>query len=144
MLSSRELIRYYVLSVDPILTEHRPSSRMKRVLTRAAPTDDEAQGEKVKTSVPLAAKLAECIVVRERDFGVNDTQFQVVTHLGPLLAAGDYVMGYDLTSRNFNIDDDDTKTLSRIADLPDVILVRKVCWFTYSSNVKVDNVCCFL
>jgi hypothetical protein len=111
--------------VEPILADHRPSARMKRVSTTQISSEDQ-QRTKVKQSIAHASKLAEVVIVRDRDLGKNDTQFTVVTHLGPLLSPGDYVLGYDLTSTNFNIDEDGKKTLARIPDLPDVILVRKV------------------
>lgn len=109
-----------VLSVEPILNDHRPSARMKRV---AADRDDVPKG---RQAVAVGAKLAECTIARERDFGQNDIQFTVITHLGPILSAGDVVLGYDLTSTNFNIDKEGEKTLASIPDMPDVILVRKV------------------
>jgi hypothetical protein len=37
--------------------------------------------------------MAECVVVREKDFGVNDTQFTCSTHIGQLLKEGDVVLG---------------------------------------------------
>lgn len=61
--------------------------------------------------------LAELQVVRESDFGQNDTMFAVHSHLGHLLKPGDYVLGaclyqrgcilsralgYDLTNLNVN------------------------------------------
>ncbi len=118
------MTKYYVLSVEPILADHRPSARMKRISTTKI--DEDENRTKVKHSIAHSSKLAEIVIVRDRDLGKNDIQFTVVTHLGPLLAPGDYVLGYDLTSTNFNMDEDNKKTLSRIAELPDVILVRKV------------------
>lgn len=47
-------------------------------------------------------QLAEATVARSRDFGVNDTQFTVKTHLGYLLKPGDYALGYDLECCIFN------------------------------------------
>lgn len=38
-------------------------------------------------------RLAEVTVARERDLGVNDTQFVVVSHLGNILREGDVVEG---------------------------------------------------
>lgn len=46
--------------------------------------------------------LADVQVARTRDFGNNDTIFYIRTHLGSYLNAGDYALGYDLTSQNFN------------------------------------------
>ena len=38
-------------------------------------------------------RLAECVVAREKDFGVNDTQHTVITSLGNILKEGDMVFG---------------------------------------------------
>ncbi len=38
-------------------------------------------------------KLAEVVVARERDFGVTDTQYTCITHLGNILKDGDVVLG---------------------------------------------------
>jgi hypothetical protein len=38
-------------------------------------------------------RLAECVVAREKDLGVNDTQHTVVTNLGHILKEGDTVFG---------------------------------------------------
>lgn len=65
--------------------------------------------------------LAEVTLARDSDFGVNDIQFQCVTHLGHILNCGDMVQGYDLT--NANLADDDLKRIK--GDLPEVILVKK-------------------
>ncbi|KAF0699364.1 Aste57867_10080 [Aphanomyces stellatus] len=82
----------------------------------------------VKGGVPVRTnrktRLAELEVVRNVDFGVNDTRFQTVSHLGMLLNVGDTAMGYDLSTSVFN--DLDTKPLDEAGiTLPDVILVRK-------------------
>lgn len=70
-MTSRQLTSFVVLSVEPILMESRPSSKKR--------------GNNRKM------RLAEVVVAREKDFGVNDTQFIVVTHLGNLLREGDLV-----------------------------------------------------
>lgn len=71
-------------------------------------------------------RLAEMEVVRDSDFGVNDTKFMVQSHLGMLLKAGDTAMGYDLTTSVFNDLDIQTLTPAEVDNLPDVVLVRKV------------------
>ena len=38
-------------------------------------------------------RLAECVVAKEDDLGVNDTQFSCVSHLGNILNEGDVVLG---------------------------------------------------
>lgn len=72
-MTSRQLTSFVVLSVEPILLETRPSAKKR--------------GNNRKM------RLAEVVVARERDFGVNDIQFIVVTHLGNLLKEGDIVQG---------------------------------------------------
>lgn len=69
-------------------------------------------------------KVVEVEIVRESDFGVNDTKFRVVSHLGNLLRVGDTVKGYDLTRQNFGSD-----ISSRLGDIqiPDVVLIKRVC-----------------
>lgn len=66
--------------------------------------------------------LAEIVVAKESDLGVNDTQYLGRTHLGAFLNAGDHCLGYDLTSANWN--DNDVKAL-RGRELPEFFLVRK-------------------
>lgn len=112
LFTSKSLTRYVVLSVEPVLLEQRPSARMKRSHSQFASR--------------AISKLAECVIARERDLGNDDTQFTIVTHLGPLLAAGDIVLGYDLASANMNVDAETEATLEKLPiALPDVILIRK-------------------
>lgn len=44
--------------------------------------------------------MAEVEIVKTSDFGVNDTTYRVMTHLGHLLSPGDSVMGYDIVNSN--------------------------------------------
>lgn len=121
-MSSRQMIRYIVLSVEAILVEQKPSARMKRLVLKSNKGKGRTEEHVEKTRA--VAALAECVVVRERDFGVNDVQFTCITHLGGLLQTGDTVLGYDLTNTNFNIDEEDESSMSKMS-IPDVILVRK-------------------
>lgn len=66
--------------------------------------------------------LCEVTCARSSDFGVNDNQFEVMSHLGHLLKAGDTVMGYDLTTANFS---DQAVTSLKGRQLPDIVLIRK-------------------
>ena len=72
--------------------------------------------------------LSEVTVRRASDFGVNDTEYTVRTHLGNLLNAGDSVMGYHLSGTNFNNPEfeavEESKQYS--STIPDVVLVKKV------------------
>lgn len=122
LMSSRQMIRYIVLSVEAILVEQKPSARMKRLVLKSNKGKGRTEEHVEKTRA--VAALAECVVVRERDFGVNDVQFTCITHLGGLLQTGDTVLGYDLTNTNFNIDEEDESSMSKMS-IPDVILVRK-------------------
>ena len=102
--SSRELVRFIVLEVEPILHEMRISAKKR------------GYGKKIE--------MAECTLARECDLGVNDDQFtQVVTHLGHILRVGDTVMGYDLTRATWAQElEGESKCRG---PLPDIVLVRK-------------------
>ena len=63
-----------MLSVEPVLKVQRPSAKVR------------GQGKKVH-------QLAECVVAREKDLGVNDVQFTCVSHLGSIVKEGDVVLG---------------------------------------------------
>ena len=73
-MTSRDLVRFVVLSLEPILAAPRASAKRR--------------------GVDRKLRMAECVVARERDFGVTDTQFTCVTHLGHILKEGDTVLGY--------------------------------------------------
>lgn len=85
-MTSRQLVKFIVLSVEPLLEEQRPSARMKKTYMKKEMLSS-------VESTRVVSRLAECVVVRERDLGANDIQFTCVTHLGPLLSAGDTVLG---------------------------------------------------
>lgn len=69
-------------------------------------------------------RLAEMEVVRNADFGVNDTRYTTTCHLANLFHVGDTAVGYDLTSAVFN--DNDLEPLEQAGiTLPDVVLVKK-------------------
>lgn len=68
--------------------------------------------------------LAEAVVAREEDMGVNDVTYSITTHLGHLLAPGDTAMGYDLSRVSMALVQD--AAIERLsAPLPEVVLVRK-------------------
>ncbi|KAL0452365.1 UNVERIFIED_CONTAM: 60S ribosomal export protein NMD3 [Sesamum latifolium] len=70
LLSSRQLVEYIVLDVEPVSSEVNVGG--------------------------LKYVLADAQVARVSDFGKNDTIFNVRTHLGHILNPGDYALGYDL------------------------------------------------
>jgi nonsense-mediated mRNA decay protein 3 len=67
-------------------------------------------------------RMADVAVVRSSDFGRNDQQFIGKTHLGNILKVGDAVLGYDLSSLNFNSHE---LEIAGNVHLPDFILVKK-------------------
>ncbi|CAI9110289.1 OLC1v1010287C1 [Oldenlandia corymbosa var. corymbosa] len=96
LLSSRQLVEYVVLDVEPISSEVIVGG--SRYL------------------------LADAQVARVSDFGKNDTIFNVRTHLGRVLKPGDNAFGYDLFGANSNdVELDKYKGFV----LPDVVLMRK-------------------
>lgn len=72
--------------------------------------------------------LADCVVVRETDFGTIDETFCCTTHLGNLLTPGDVVLAYDLVSSVLPGADEYSVKNSFNANfvLPDVVIVKKV------------------
>ncbi len=72
--------------------------------------------------------LADCVVVRETDFGTTDETFYCTTHLGNLLTPGDVVLAYDLVSSVLPGADEWSVKNSFNANfvLPDVVIVKKV------------------
>jgi nonsense-mediated mRNA decay protein 3 len=75
--SSKAMVEYYVLDVEPLGPVH---------------------GKNV---------LCDVHVARMSDFGRNDEQFIARSHLGAILNPGDTVLGYDLARANYNNDDFD-------------------------------------
>ncbi|XP_057970767.1 uncharacterized protein LOC131159691 [Malania oleifera] len=96
LLSSRRLVEYIVLDVEPVSS------------------DINVGGCKFA--------LADAQVARLSDFGKNDTIFSIKTHLGHILNPGDYAFGYDLYGANSNdVELDKYKSLV----IPDAILIKK-------------------
>ncbi|KAK5704551.1 ribosome-binding protein [Elasticomyces elasticus] len=71
--------------------------------------------------------LAEATVARASDLGVNDTTYNIRTHLGAVLHAGDSAMGYHLTGAQYNNDHFESLVGSKQFGntIPDVVLVKK-------------------
>ena len=118
LLSSRRLIRFTVLDVEPCVVDesHRYSNDDNSVQLYEGPTSGVAK-----------YSLADIEVARETDFGVNDETFRCVTHLGNLLNVGDTVLGYDLTSSVLSGGDEWSIENAFVNSfvMPDVVIVRK-------------------
>ncbi|XP_043696203.1 60S ribosomal export protein NMD3-like [Telopea speciosissima] len=123
LLSSRQLVEYIVLDVEPMSAEVNVG------------------GSKYA--------LADAQVARVSDFGKNDKIFNIRTHLGHILNPGDYALGYDLYGANTNdIQLDKFKGLI----IPEAILIKKSYeekrqkrrgkprnWKLKSLNMEVDS-----
>jgi nonsense-mediated mRNA decay protein 3 len=96
-----------------------------------------AQSRSTSASARISSKHALCEVeiAREKDFGVNDERFFVLSHLGFVLKPGDQALGYDLTTCNFNHQDDDDVKNHKEVEFPDIMLVRK----HYPRNAKINR-----
>lgn len=116
--SSPAMVEFIVLDVE--FVDERGDYRKKQGGggQTTAPTDSESSSRK------NGFVVADVEIARVSDFGVNDTTFLVRTHLGALLQAGDSVKGYDLSTANFGTSQ--TQWFLQKAELPDVVLVRKV------------------
>lgn len=79
LLTSKQLVKYVVIDVEEVYYE-----------------------------VTIGGKkygLANVEVARMKDYGENDTRFNIRTHLGHLLKSGDYALGYDLYGANSSNND---------------------------------------
>lgn len=111
---------FIVLDVSPLSDDETAALVVnnKQIRKRAAQSSDA-----VSVLAERGGVLAWVEVARVADLGVNDNQFRVLSHLGHLLAAGDEVLGYDLTSM-ISAGDADLDTLRDAP--PDAILIKKV------------------
>jgi nonsense-mediated mRNA decay protein 3 len=103
LMSSRDLVKFVVIDVEPVVQEQRASAK--------------------KRGFGRKTEMGELTVARDDDLGVNDTQYSCLTHLAHLMRSGDVIMGYDLTRAAW-AQERGAEKLCRGA-LPDVILVRK-------------------
>lgn len=106
-----QLQEYIVLGSEPLL-QHGSSA------SASAGGSSKRRADVSARALSRKHRLAEVTIARTRDLGQNDTSFVVLSHLGHLLSAGDAVLGYDLASSNL-------EHVVPLAELPDVILVRK-------------------
>jgi hypothetical protein len=116
LLRSTRLTQFVVLDVELIMNG---SSEQKKDGGNDTPLYQGPQSGVSKYA------LADVIVARMSDFGVNDTVIQTVTHLGHLLQAGDAVLGYDLETA-VGGDWELEGRLPSSYDMPQVVLVKKI------------------
>jgi nonsense-mediated mRNA decay protein 3 len=100
VLTSRQLVEYVVLDVDP----------------------SSATGD--ATAARFGYRTAYVQVARASELGKNDAIVTVRTHLGHLLGPGDRALGFDLRGANAN--GQDVEMYGQSHCLPDAVLVRKI------------------
>jgi nonsense-mediated mRNA decay protein 3 len=108
LISAAQMVEFIVLDVEPVTLQHNGHMPQSHPSPSAA----------------AAARwlLADVTVARASDFGRNDAQLIVRSHLGGVLKPGDCVLGYDVAGAVLVDPELDT---FRGLQLPDVILVRK-------------------
>eukprot|EP00804_Cyclotella_cryptica_P022186 CCRYP_011631-RA/>CCRYP_011631-RA protein AED:0.00 eAED:0.00 QI:83/-1/1/1/-1/1/1/1998/589 len=123
LLSSKRLVRFVVLDLELCVDKER-----HRYGNDGKNHEESEKVYKGPSSGHTKYALADIEVAKESDFGVNDETFRCVTHLGNLLAVGDTVLGYDLTSSILSGGDEwsvDNAFVSSFV-MPDVVIVRKL------------------
>ena len=108
IIGSKQLIEFIVLDVELIVPAAAAGRRILQARSRL-------RGKK------RFQQLADVEVARVSDFGVNDTTFRCVSHLGHLLKSGDTVLGYQVAAAGCR--EDSTAVIK--GELPDIMLVRK-------------------
>lgn len=109
------MIRFIVLSVELLpITVNADGSSVR-------------PSAKVRGGIDKKLRMAEVVVAREKDFGVNDTQFTCKTHLGNVLRDGDTVLGYDISTAHWAQAGELDELLGpkNKTFIPDILLVRK-------------------
>jgi len=107
----------------PIITAAR--ARMtKFVVIGKEPVMLRRNVSKRTTSRKQKNRLASLTLAKEKDLGVNDTQFEERSHVGYLMKSGDVCAGYDLNEAQFV--EDEPEELRRNGKMPLAIVVRKL------------------
>ena len=104
--------------------EHRSQEGTETQKAKQRKRRRKTVAKKFSASARLSSKhtLCEVEVAKEKDFGSNDERHIVRCHLGFVLKPGDYALGYDMRTCNFNHQEEqDGKPI----EFPDIILVRK-------------------
>ncbi|CEM03290.1 unnamed protein product [Vitrella brassicaformis CCMP3155] len=123
----RHLTEFVILDVDTTdaSRQHAPPAAAPAPAATPANNRKNRRGnQSANTNATRGAKFVVCEaeVARACDFGKNDERVTVKTHLGHILKAGDYCLGYDL--RTINVSGIDTELTE--GQMPsEVVLVRK-------------------
>lgn len=126
VMTQKQLIEYIVLDIEKE-DEYNYSNQNNNKKNKEQKTRDQSaynRGALMKISNRMC--LAEVTVARQSDFGVNETTFACLTHMGNILNYGDTVLGYDVGNWNPSMD------IKNKSAIPDVVLVRK----TYPGRKK--------
>ena len=155
VMTSRQLIRFVVLSIDIVPTvdisvtsSDFNNKNKKRVHSNSISSSASFAQKKIRRNIQEAnviyqqvyrpsskqkgghdkkMQLIEVTVAREKDFGVNDTQFTIVCHLGNVLREGDIVLGYDIATSHWAQEGELEEIFGEHCHthIPDILLVRK-------------------
>lgn len=123
LLRSPRLTKFVVLDVELLGNQHYDDNQNRDDHNNN--NDDNPPLYQGPASGVAKYALADVVVARASDFGVNDRVTSVVTHLGHLLQAGDTVLGYDLETAvggDWELDDH----LPASYNIPEVVLVKKI------------------
>lgn len=138
--SAYRMIKFVILDVELCDTNTSANTNSSN------PNDDSHALYQGPTSGVEKYALADVEVARESDFGVNDTTYHCVSHLGHLLQPGDVVLGYDLASTAATISTDSSAGVVDLEDvvnhnfvMPDVVLVKKIPSKQLDTGGNVDN-----
>jgi len=122
---------YWRKPLRPVITAAR--SRMTRfVVLGKEPVVLRRNVSKRSTSRKQRSRLARVTLARENDLGINDQQFEELSHAGYLLKAGDVCVGFDLTETQFV--EDEAENMRTSGKLPGVVVIRKL----YGGAAKGD------
>jgi hypothetical protein len=133
--SAQRMIKFVVLDVELCVTNNNTNNTTSTNQNHKDGGDSNNNNPLYQGPASGVEKyaLADVEVARESDFGVNDTTYNCVSHLGHLLQPGDVVLGYDLASTSFTISTSSSAGVVDLEDvvnhnfvMPDVVLVKKI------------------
>lgn len=129
MMSARQLTTFVVLDVEAVARRERPASAAAQPPVDGKeepqqPVSKKRRRERASNNPAARVRgfVAEVVVARLADLGVNDVRTTIMTHLGALLRAGDEVLGYDLRTANLSA----AASIDKLPHAPpEIVLVRK-------------------
>jgi len=120
---------FIILGKEPIAvsTTSNPESSTKSIGSTSTTTISTTKRRRdvlIKRRNNRLSKLAALTVSREEDLGVNDNQYETISHVGYLMKSGDTAIGYDLTKIQFVNDEAEEARSNGL--LPSIVILRKL------------------